>query len=145
MKSCMASDRNHAHLIRLQSTTHGEVSRPPLLWIGNRAWIRLKSIVATATFQLMKIEWETYLGALLHLNTVLMPRISAHPPILAQCKVHCLWALFCSKIYYDVCTKSPNFQYYLYLHGQDSWSVAKNTIHLEALIDDHIRPHKLDC
>ena len=66
-RSCMASDRNHAHLIRLQSTTYGEVSRPPLLSIGNRAWIRLKSIVAAATIQIMKIAWVTYLGALLYL------------------------------------------------------------------------------
>ena len=39
----MASDYSHTHLIRLQSTIHGEVSRLPLLWIGNRTWIRLKS------------------------------------------------------------------------------------------------------
>ena len=36
----------------------------------------------------------TYLGALSHINAILIPRISAHPPILAQCKVHRPWALF---------------------------------------------------
>ena len=30
----------------------------------------------------------TYLGALSHLNVILISRILAHPPILAQCKVH---------------------------------------------------------
>ena len=93
-QSCTASDRNHAHLIRLQSTTHDEVSQPPLLSIANRAWIRLKSIVAAATIQIMKIAWVTYLGALSRLNAILIPRISAHPPVLAQCKVHRPWALF---------------------------------------------------
>ena len=82
------------HIVRLHSTTHSEVSRPPLLWIGNRAWIRLKSIVAAATIQIMKLAWVTYLGALSRANTILIPRISAHPPILAQCKVHHPWALF---------------------------------------------------
>ena len=51
-------------------------------------------MVAAATIQIMKIAWVTYLGALLRLNAILTPRISAHPPILAQCKVHCPWALF---------------------------------------------------
>ena len=92
--SCTASNSNHAHLIRLQSTTHGEVSWLPLLPIGNRACIRLKTIVATATIQIMKIAWVICLGALSHLNTILIPQISAHPPILAQCKVHRTWALF---------------------------------------------------
>ena len=36
----------------------------------------------------------TYLGALSCINAILIPRISAHPPILAQCKVHRPWALF---------------------------------------------------
>ena len=93
-RSYTASDRSHAHLIRLHSTTHGEVSQPPLLWIGNRAWIRLKSIVAAATIQIMKLAWVTYLGALSRINAILIPRISAHPPILAPCKVHRPWALF---------------------------------------------------
>ena len=30
----MASDRSHAHLIKLHSKTHGEVSQPLLLWIN---------------------------------------------------------------------------------------------------------------
>ena len=76
-RSCRASDRNHARLIQLQSTINGEVSRP-----------------AAATIQIMKIAWVTYLGALSRLNAILIPRISAHPPILAQCKVHRSWALF---------------------------------------------------
>ena len=42
----------------------------------------------------MKIVWVTYLGALSRLNAILIPRISARPPILAQCKVHRPWALF---------------------------------------------------
>ena len=42
----------------------------------------------------MKLEWVTNLGALSHINTILIPRISAHPPVLAQCKVHRPWALF---------------------------------------------------
>ena len=93
-RSYMAGDRSHAHLIGLHSTTHGEVSRLPLLWIGNRAWIWLKSIVAAATIQIMKLAWVTYLGALSRINVILIPRISAHPPILAQCKVHRPWVLF---------------------------------------------------
>ena len=35
------------------------------------------------------------MGALSYLNATLIPRISAHPPVLAQSKVHCPWALFC--------------------------------------------------
>ena len=93
-QSYIASDRSHAHLIRLHSTTHSEVSRPPLLWIGNCAWIRLKSRVAATTTQIMKLAWGTYLGALSCINVILIPQISAHPPILAQRKVHRLWALF---------------------------------------------------
>ena len=95
-RSYTVSDRSHAHWIWLHSTTHGEVSRPPLLWIGNvnRTWIRLKSIVAAATIQIMKLVWVTYLGALSSINVILIPRISAHPPIMAQRKVHRPWALF---------------------------------------------------
>ena len=53
-------------------------------------------MVAAATIRIMKVAWVTYLGALSHLNAILIPpRISAPPPILAQCKVHCPWALFC--------------------------------------------------
>ena len=88
-----ASNRSHAHLIGLNLMTHGEVLRPPLLWIGNRAWKRLKSIVAAA-IQIMKLAWVTYLGALLSINAILIPQILAHLPILAQCKVHRPWALF---------------------------------------------------
>ena len=83
-----ASDRSHAHLIELHSTTHGEESQLPLFWIGNRAWIRLKSLVAAATIHIINLAWVTYLGALSHINAILIPRILAHLPILAQCKVH---------------------------------------------------------
>ena len=55
----------------------------------------LKSIVAAANIRIMEIVWVTYLGVLLHLNATLTPQISAHPPVLDQCKVHCPWALFC--------------------------------------------------
>ena len=57
--------------------------------------MRLKSVVAAATIRIMKIAWVTYLGTLSRLNALLITRISAHPPILAQCKVHRPWALFC--------------------------------------------------
>ena len=93
-QSYIASDRSHAHLIRLHSTTHSEVSQPPLLWIGNCAWIRLKSIVAAATTQIMRLARVTHLGALSRIKVILIPQISAHPPMLAKCKVHRLWALF---------------------------------------------------
>ena len=91
---CTASDHNHAHLIQMPLMTRGEVSagRRP---IGNRAWIRLKSIASAATIQIVKIVWVTYLGALSRLNTTLLPPISAHPLVLAQYKVHRPWALFC--------------------------------------------------
>ena len=42
----------------------------------------------------MKLAWVTYLGALSRINAILIPRISAHPPILAQRRVHRPWALF---------------------------------------------------
>ena len=42
----------------------------------------------------MKLAWVTYLGALSSINAILIPRISAHPPIFAQCKVHRPSALF---------------------------------------------------
>ena len=51
-------------------------------------------MVAAATIRIMKIAWVTYLGALSRLTAILIPRISAHSPILAQCKVHRPWALF---------------------------------------------------
>ena len=51
-------------------------------------------MVAAATIRIMNIVWVTYLGALSCLIALLIPRISAHPPILAQCKVHRPWALF---------------------------------------------------
>ena len=51
-------------------------------------------MVAAATIRIMKIAQVTYLGALSHLNAILIPRISAHPPILPQCKVHRPRALF---------------------------------------------------
>ena len=54
----------------------------------------------------MKIAWVAYLGALSRLNAILIPRISAHPPILAQYKVHRPWALFREgTVYYIVYTK----------------------------------------
>ena len=62
--SYTASDRSHAHLIRLHSMTYGEVSWLPLLWISSRAQIRLKSIVATAIIEIMMLAWVTYLGTL---------------------------------------------------------------------------------
>ena len=43
----------------------------------------------------MKIAWATYLGTLSRLNAILIPRISAHPPVLTQCKVYRPWASFC--------------------------------------------------
>ena len=52
------------------------------------------SAVWLHTSRIMKIAWVTYPGALSRLNAILIPRISAHPPILAQCKVHRPWALF---------------------------------------------------
>ena len=42
----------------------------------------------------MKLARVTYLGALSRINAILIPRISAHPPILSQCKLHRPWALF---------------------------------------------------
>ena len=51
-------------------------------------------MVAAVIIRIMKLAWETYLGALSRINAILIPRISAHPPILAQCKVHRPWALF---------------------------------------------------
>ena len=51
-------------------------------------------MVAAATIRIMKIAWVTYLGALLRLNAILIARVSAHPPVLAQFKVHRPWALF---------------------------------------------------
>ena len=44
--------------------------------------------------QIVKIAWVTDLGALSRLNATMIPRISAHPPVLAQYKVHRPWALF---------------------------------------------------
>ena len=51
-------------------------------------------MVAAAIIQIMTLAWVTYLGALSRINAILILRISAHPPILAQCKVHRPWALF---------------------------------------------------
>ena len=45
-------------------------------------------MVAAAIIRITNIVWATYLGALSRLNAILIPRISAHPPILTQCKVH---------------------------------------------------------
>ena len=47
--------------------------------------------IAAATTQITKV---TYLGTLLCLNAILISQISAHPPILAHCKVHPPWAIF---------------------------------------------------
>ena len=44
-------------------------------------------MVAAAIFRIMKLAWVTYLGALLRITAILIPRISAHPPILTQCKL----------------------------------------------------------
>ena len=78
-QSYRASNRSHAHLIRLHSTIYGEVSQPPLLWISNCAWIRLESIVAAATIDIMMLPWVVYLGALSRINAILIPQILAHP------------------------------------------------------------------
>ena len=59
-------------------------------------------MVATAIIQIMTIVWATFLGALSRSNAILIPRISAHPPILTQCKVHCPWALFHKGTVYDI-------------------------------------------
>ena len=48
------------------------------------------------------IAWVTYLGSLSHLTATLIPRISAHPPSLAHCKVHHSWALFCKGTVVDM-------------------------------------------
>ena len=42
-------------------------------------------MVAAATIRIMKTAWITYLSALSRLNVILIPRILAHPPILALC------------------------------------------------------------
>ena len=60
-------------------------------------------MVAAATIQIMKLAWVTYLGALSRINAILIPRISAHPPILAQCKAHRPWALFSLSRGYSTC------------------------------------------
>ena len=52
----------------------------------------------TLTIQIMKLAWVTYLGALLGVNAILIPQISAHPPILHA------WALFREG---TVCAKHP--------------------------------------
>ena len=109
--------------------THGEISWPPLLWIGNHAWIRLKSVVAAVTIQKMKLAWVTYLGALSHINAILIPRISAHPPILAQCKVHRPWALFREgtvHVHVHVCTQMVLTSH---LTEQDAQQYNKDTLH----------------
>ena len=51
-------------------------------------------MVAVVAIQIMKIPQVIYLGALSHLIATLIPRLSAHPPVQAQCKVHRPWALF---------------------------------------------------
>ena len=44
-------------------------------------------MVAADITRIIKIAWAIYLGALSRLNAIiLIPRISAHPPILTQCK-----------------------------------------------------------
>ena len=57
---CMASECNHTHLIQLPSTTQNEVSAwyPAVLALDwyYRAWIRLKSIIATVTIRITKIH-----------------------------------------------------------------------------------------
>ena len=60
-------------------------------------------MVAAAIIRIRKLAWVTYLGALSRINTILIPQISAHPPILAQCKVHHPWALFREGMVYVRC------------------------------------------
>ena len=64
-RSCKASDRNHAHLIRLQSTTHGEVSRPLLLAITDLQGPAVESDVSvfsdTSVFCDANVSSESYL------------------------------------------------------------------------------------
>ena len=79
--SCAASDRNYTHLIRLPSVIYSEAqpdSQPPSLLIGSRAWIRLKSMVATATIRIMTIAWVTFLGVLSRLNAILTVYLYAY-------------------------------------------------------------------
>ena len=51
-------------------------------------------MVAAAIIRIRKLAWVTYLGTLSCINAIPIPQISAHPPILAHCKVHRPWALF---------------------------------------------------
>ena len=51
-------------------------------------------MLAAVIIRIRKLAWVTYMGALSRINAILIPRISAHPPILAQSKVHRPWALF---------------------------------------------------
>ena len=45
-------------------------------------------MVAAATIRIMKIAWVTYLGALLYLNMILIPRISADSNIKINIKIN---------------------------------------------------------
>ena len=50
--------------------------------------------VAASVASMVATPFVTYMGALSHIIAILIPRISAHPSILVQCKVHRPWALF---------------------------------------------------
>ena len=76
----------------------------------------------------MKIAWVTYLGALSLLNAILIPRVSAHPPILAQCKVHRPWALF------------HEATVYLYAYSI-SYSISHSILHFSILLHAHLDIH----
>ena len=95
-RSYTASDHSHAHWIRLHSTTHSEVSRPLLLWIGNCAWIRLKSTVAA--------DYEASMGNLagrsFEYERATDPSNIGPSPNFGPCKVHHPWALFCEGMVY---------------------------------------------
>ena len=58
--------------------------------------IRQKTIVSeSASFTDIPWDKSKIEELQVSINAILVPQISAHPPILAQCKVHRLWAVFC--------------------------------------------------
>ena len=85
---------------------------PLLLLMGNHAWIRLKSVVATAIIQIIKIAWITYLGALSCLNVILIPQISAHVQSwpFVRCTAH-------GPLFARVQYKHKNKYVWCYTHG----------------------------
>ena len=127
--SCTASARNHAHLIWQLSTIHGEVSWPPLLWIGKPAWIRLESIVPAATIQIMKIAWVTYLGTVLRLNAILILKYRPIPqpwPNI-KCTAHAHGPSF-ARVWY---------KFLLFHHRNIEWNTYKS---MTKLLCSHQRP-----